>query len=123
MLDLSYNSIRGELPPFGLLPGLRVLRLGRNLLFGSVPEELLENSVSLEELDLSVNGFTGKWFRFPLTEFLTRLRISLSVELRVIGTILIVTFQSYYRRYFVRLPIRQFHVSFLTVLLDKCRRE
>ncbi|KAL1290778.1 hypothetical protein HN51_059298 [Arachis hypogaea] len=59
VLDLGDNSITGELPSFGPLPSLRVLRLRRNQLFGSVPEELLESSVSLEELDLSGNGFTG----------------------------------------------------------------
>lgn len=59
-LDLTDNLIRGELPSFGSLPGLRVLRLARNLLFGAVPEDLLQNSMSLEELDLSSNGFTGK---------------------------------------------------------------
>ncbi|QCE15332.1 protein brassinosteroid insensitive 1 [Vigna unguiculata] len=59
VLDLSNNSITGELPSFGSLPALRVLRLPRNQLFGSVPEELLQTSVPLEELDLSVNGFTG----------------------------------------------------------------
>ncbi|KAL9313757.1 hypothetical protein ACSQ67_019209 [Phaseolus vulgaris] len=58
VLDLSNNSITGELPSFGSLPTLRVLRLPRNQLFGSVPEELLQTSVPLEELDLSVNGFT-----------------------------------------------------------------
>ncbi|WVZ18273.1 hypothetical protein V8G54_005595 [Vigna mungo] len=59
VLDLSNNSITGELPSFGSLPALRVLRLPRNQLFGSVPEELLQTSVPLVELDLSVNGFTG----------------------------------------------------------------
>ncbi|MBA0803406.1 hypothetical protein Gohar_013616, partial [Gossypium harknessii] len=44
---------------FGSLPGLRVLRLGTNQLFGPVPVELLEGSGPLEELDLSRNGFTG----------------------------------------------------------------
>lgn len=58
-LDLSGNLIRGELPSFGSLPGLRVLRLARNLFFGAVPEDLLLSSMSLEELDLSHNGFTG----------------------------------------------------------------
>ena len=61
-LDLSGNLIRGELPSFGSLPGLRVLRLAHNLFFGAVPEDLLLSSMSLEELDLSHNGFTGKFF-------------------------------------------------------------
>jgi len=64
VLDLTNNSITGELPSFGSLPALRVLRLPRNQLFGSVPEELLQTSVPLEELDLSVNGFTGNRISF-----------------------------------------------------------
>ncbi|KAK4256727.1 hypothetical protein QN277_006414 [Acacia crassicarpa] len=59
VLDLGHNQISGELPSFGSLPSLRVLRLDSNLLYGSIPEELLETSMSLEELDLSANGFTG----------------------------------------------------------------
>ncbi|XVF15093.1 hypothetical protein REPUB_Repub09cG0119600 [Reevesia pubescens] len=59
VLDLGDNLIAGELPSFGSLPGLRVLRLGKNQLFGPVPMELLEGFVPLEELDLSHNGFTG----------------------------------------------------------------
>ncbi|XWS41488.1 hypothetical protein CRYUN_Cryun17cG0086100 [Craigia yunnanensis] len=59
VLDLDDNLIAGELPSFGSLPGLGVLRLGRNQLFGPVPVELLEGFVPLEELDLSHNGFTG----------------------------------------------------------------
>ncbi|OIW20018.1 hypothetical protein TanjilG_31936 [Lupinus angustifolius] len=60
ILDLSDNLIRGELPSFGSLSNkFRVLRLRRNLLFGSVPEELLQSSLLLEELDLSGNGFSG----------------------------------------------------------------
>ena len=63
VLDLSGNSITGELPSFGSLLALRVLRLPRNQLFGSLPEELLQTSVPLEELDLSFNGFTGNYCR------------------------------------------------------------
>ncbi|MBA0561108.1 hypothetical protein Golob_017961, partial [Gossypium lobatum] len=59
VLDLGDNLIAGSLPSFGSLPGLRILRLGTNQLFGPVPVELLEGSVPLEELDLSRNGFTG----------------------------------------------------------------
>lgn len=59
VLDMSDNFLTGELPSFASLSGLRSLRLARNLLFGSVPEELLQSSVPLEELDLSANGFTG----------------------------------------------------------------
>lgn len=60
VLDLGHNQIRGLLPSFGAIPSLRVLRLHDNLLFGSIPGELLETSMPLEELDLSCNGFTGK---------------------------------------------------------------
>lgn len=60
VLDLGRNQIKGELPSFGSLPTLRILRLGSNLLYGLIPKELLESSMSLEELDLSGNGFTGK---------------------------------------------------------------
>ncbi|KAF7834233.1 putative inactive receptor kinase [Senna tora] len=60
VLDLGHNQIRGELPSFGSsMPSLRILRLASNLLYGSISEELLESSFSLEELDLSCNGFTG----------------------------------------------------------------
>ncbi|MBA0686999.1 hypothetical protein Goari_014562 [Gossypium aridum] len=59
VLDLGDNLIAGSLPSFWSLPGLRILRLGTNQLFGPVPVELLEGSVPLEELDLSRNGFTG----------------------------------------------------------------
>uniref|UniRef100_A0A5B7A7E4 Protein kinase domain-containing protein n=1 Tax=Davidia involucrata TaxID=16924 RepID=A0A5B7A7E4_DAVIN len=59
ILDLGNNQINGELPSFGSLPNLRVLRLGNNELRGPIPEELLESSIPLEELDLSGNGFSG----------------------------------------------------------------
>ncbi|XWS44855.1 hypothetical protein CRYUN_Cryun15aG0085200 [Craigia yunnanensis] len=59
VLDLGDNWIAGVLPNFGSLPGLRVLRLGKNQLFGPVRAELLQGFVPLEELDLSHNGFTG----------------------------------------------------------------
>ncbi|XP_017985484.1 PREDICTED: probable inactive receptor kinase At5g10020 [Theobroma cacao] len=59
VLDLGDNWITGQLPSFGSLPGLHVLRLGKNQLFGPVPEELLVGFVPLEELDLNHNGFTG----------------------------------------------------------------
>ncbi|CAI8598765.1 unnamed protein product [Vicia faba] len=58
-LDLSDNMIRGELPSFVSLRELRVLKLASNLFFGAVPEDLLLTSMSLEELNLSSNGFTG----------------------------------------------------------------
>ncbi|KAG8383467.1 hypothetical protein BUALT_Bualt04G0016200 [Buddleja alternifolia] len=59
VLDLGDNGIAGELPDFGQLPSLQVLRLGSNQLFGSVPGGLLEGATPLVELDLSVNGFSG----------------------------------------------------------------
>ncbi|XP_043718564.1 probable inactive receptor kinase At5g10020 [Telopea speciosissima] len=59
VLDLGDNQLTGQLPSFGSLSNLRILRLGNNLLYGSIPEELLGNSIPLEELDLSSNGFSG----------------------------------------------------------------
>ncbi|XP_010453020.1 PREDICTED: probable inactive receptor kinase At5g10020 [Camelina sativa] len=59
VIDLENNQINGELPRFGSQPSLRVLKLARNQLFGLVPEELLQSSIPLQELDLSRNGFTG----------------------------------------------------------------
>ncbi|KAJ8769370.1 hypothetical protein K2173_002574 [Erythroxylum novogranatense] len=58
-LDFGDTGITGELPSFGNLLNLRVLRLGMNQLYGVVPEELLNGSLPIEELDLSGNGFTG----------------------------------------------------------------
>lgn len=60
VLDMGHNQIIGELPSFGSLPNLRILRLGNNLLSGLLPGELLNRSLQLEELDLSGNAFTGK---------------------------------------------------------------
>ncbi|GKV12128.1 hypothetical protein SLEP1_g23319 [Rubroshorea leprosula] len=59
VLDLGDSGISGELPGFGSLPVLRVLKLGNNELYGAVPVELLQGLVPLQELDLSGNGFTG----------------------------------------------------------------
>jgi Leucine-rich repeat (LRR) protein len=59
VLDLGNNEINGELPSFGSLTNLKVLRLGNNQLYGGIPEELLNGSIPIEELDLSGNGFTG----------------------------------------------------------------
>jgi Leucine-rich repeat (LRR) protein len=59
VLDLGDNVINGELPSFGSLTNLKVLRLGNNQLFGGIPEELINGSIPIEELDLSGNGFTG----------------------------------------------------------------
>lgn len=84
VLDLSDNLIRGELPSFGSLPALRVFRLAQNLFFGAVPEGLLHDSIPLEELDLSANGFTGKYFSISLFSpiFLINLLICLSACIR-----------------------------------------
>ena len=59
-MDLENNQINGELPSFGSQPGLKILKLARNELFGTVPEELLQSLIPLQELDLSQNGFTGE---------------------------------------------------------------
>uniref|UniRef100_A0A6N2LIS1 Protein kinase domain-containing protein n=1 Tax=Salix viminalis TaxID=40686 RepID=A0A6N2LIS1_SALVM len=59
VLDLGDNGINGKMPSFGSLTNLKVLRLGNNQLFGGIPEELINGSIPLEELDLSGNGFTG----------------------------------------------------------------
>ncbi|GAB4847664.1 hypothetical protein Ancab_026726 [Ancistrocladus abbreviatus] len=59
VLDLDDNVINGELPSFGSLSNLRVLRLGKNQLYGEIPEELLGSLLPLRELDLSGNGFSG----------------------------------------------------------------
>ncbi|KAB5556559.1 hypothetical protein DKX38_007468 [Salix brachista] len=70
VLDLRNNGINGELPSFGSLTNLKVLRLGNNQLFGGIPEELLNGSIPIEELDLSGNGFTGIVFQGASGEFL-----------------------------------------------------
>ena len=59
VLDLGDNGINGKMPSFGSLTNLKVLRLGNNQLFGGIPEELINGSIPIEELDLSGNGFTG----------------------------------------------------------------
>lgn len=59
VLDLGNNGLMGQLPSFRSLQNLKVLRLAHNQLYGSIPEELLHGWVSLEELDLSGNGFSG----------------------------------------------------------------
>ncbi|KAK9670515.1 hypothetical protein RND81_13G206500 [Saponaria officinalis] len=59
VLDLGDNFINGELPSFGGLFNLKVLRVPNNQLYGGIPVELLTNSVPLVELDLSGNGFSG----------------------------------------------------------------
>ncbi|KAH9623480.1 hypothetical protein KSS87_012705 [Heliosperma pusillum] len=59
VLDVGDNFINGELPSFGGVYNLKVLRLPNNQLFGQIPVELLTNLVPLTELDLSGNGFSG----------------------------------------------------------------
>ncbi|GAA0149656.1 hypothetical protein LIER_08782 [Lithospermum erythrorhizon] len=58
-LDVGDNGISGELPSFGVLSNLGVLRLRNNMLSGSIPADLVEGVVPLQELDLSGNGFSG----------------------------------------------------------------
>lgn len=67
VLDLGGNQLSGELPSFGSLPKLHVMRLGNNHLYGSIPEELLNSSIPLVELDLSGNGFTGAVYEIKST--------------------------------------------------------
>ncbi|KAJ4840164.1 hypothetical protein Tsubulata_000259 [Turnera subulata] len=59
VLDMGHTGINGELPSLGSLPNLKVLKLGSNSLFGKIPDELLNGSIPIQELDLSGNGFTG----------------------------------------------------------------
>ncbi|XP_068643317.1 probable inactive receptor kinase At5g10020 isoform X2 [Aristolochia californica] len=59
VLDVGHNQISGALPSFASLPSLRVIRLGNNQFDGSLPPELFGSSMSLTELDLSANGFSG----------------------------------------------------------------
>ncbi|XP_074308669.1 putative inactive receptor kinase At5g10020 [Silene latifolia] len=59
VLDVGDNFINGELPSFGGVFNLKVLRVPNNQLFGQIPVELLTNLVPLTELDLSGNGFSG----------------------------------------------------------------
>ena len=56
--DVSYNRLRGSLPDSLLqnATGLEVVRVGHNLLNGTIPELRL---AQLKELRLSFNGFTG----------------------------------------------------------------
>ncbi|CAA0823567.1 Probable inactive receptor kinase [Striga hermonthica] len=59
VLDLGDNGITGELPDFGQLPNLQVLRLGNNRLSGLIQGGILQEEVPLVELDLSRNEFSG----------------------------------------------------------------
>ncbi|KAF3795269.1 putative inactive receptor kinase [Nymphaea thermarum] len=60
ILDARGNQLTGTVPSFGSLSSLRVLRVGNNRLYGSIPGNLLDrNSSGLVELDLSNNGLSG----------------------------------------------------------------
>ena len=56
--DVSYNNLQGGLPSilFTNATGLEVLRVGHNLLTGTIPNLSLSQ---LRELNLSFNNFTG----------------------------------------------------------------
>jgi len=56
--DVSYNNLQGELTGnlFTKATGLEVLRVGHNLLTGTIPDLSLSQ---LRELNLSFNNFTG----------------------------------------------------------------
>lgn len=60
VLDLSYNQLSGELPEFGFVYDLEVLRLCNNKFSGLIPNNLLKgDSLVLTELDLSGNNLSG----------------------------------------------------------------
>ncbi|XP_028801527.1 probable inactive receptor kinase At5g10020 [Neltuma alba] len=60
VFDASNNQLVGNIPSFTFVVSLRILRLGRNQLSGSLPEGLLkESSMMLSELDLSQNKLEG----------------------------------------------------------------
>lgn len=61
MMDLSYNQLSGELPSFNFAYVLQILKLSNNQFSGFIPNDLLkDDSLVLNELDLSGNNFTGK---------------------------------------------------------------
>lgn len=64
VLDVGNNQLSGELPLFGSLRNLKTLRVGKNQLSGLIPEELFGSAMSLTELDLSGNRFTGSYVTF-----------------------------------------------------------
>ncbi|KAA0042202.1 putative kinase-like protein TMKL1 isoform X2 [Cucumis melo var. makuwa] len=56
--DLGNNQISGTFPEFiTRFPGLKELDLGKNLLFGQIPQSL--GQLELEKLNLSYNNFSG----------------------------------------------------------------
>ncbi|KAI3704243.1 hypothetical protein L1987_74459 [Smallanthus sonchifolius] len=60
VFDASNNQFVGTVPSFSFIVSLRILRLGSNMLSGSLPEALLqESSMVLSELDLSLNELKG----------------------------------------------------------------
>ncbi|XVF46388.1 hypothetical protein PTKIN_Ptkin03bG0022800 [Pterospermum kingtungense] len=60
VFDASNNQLVGTIPSFNFMVSLRILRLGNNQLSGSLPEALLlESSMVLSELDLSLNKLEG----------------------------------------------------------------
>ena len=77
--DVSYNKLRGSLPDSLLqnATGLEVVRVGHNLLNGTIPELRL---AQLKELRLSFNGFTGDISKvfgdYPKLGTCRRIRIS-----------------------------------------------
>ncbi|XP_051127076.1 probable inactive receptor kinase At5g10020 isoform X2 [Andrographis paniculata] len=83
VLDLGGTGVGGQLPDFGQLPNLQVLRLGSNQLFGSIPAGLLQGSVPLVDLDLSVNGFSG-----PIPEINSTTLVSLNMSSNSISGLL-----------------------------------
>ncbi|GAB2275047.1 hypothetical protein Dimus_009815 [Dionaea muscipula] len=60
VFDANSNQLNGTIPSFNFVVSLRSLRLQNNQLSGSIPEELLlDSSMILYELDLSVNLLEG----------------------------------------------------------------
>ncbi|XP_021610615.1 probable inactive receptor kinase At5g10020 isoform X2 [Manihot esculenta] len=60
VFDATNNQLDGDIPPFQFVVSLQILRLGSNLLSGSLPEALFEDkSMVLSELDLSLNQLEG----------------------------------------------------------------
>jgi Leucine-rich repeat (LRR) protein len=57
-LDLSFNEFSGPLNSLGVLPRLRTLLVGSNLLTGSLPSEL-GKFMALTEINLEANLLTG----------------------------------------------------------------